>query len=100
MDKYTVLPTDDGHNMRGGWMVHKNGKMQGRPHTKKSAAKRKMRNMASDGDTIEVRKTNGQVQSGYPRTYQGGNSSSSEGNNGGGGRLPGMGTFKTGIGFD
>ena len=98
MDKYTVLPADDGVDMRSNWQVKKNGTTKS-THTKKSAAKRSARQMASPGDTLQIRRTDGSIQSTSTVTRASG-SSDSEDNNGGGGRLPGMGTFKTGIGFD
>jgi len=95
MDKYTVLPADDGIDMRSNWMVHKNGKMK-TTHTKKSAAKRSARQMASEGDTLQIRRTDGSIQS-TSTVRKASSSSESEESSG---RLPGMGTFKTGIGFD
>lgn len=94
MAKFTVLPGDDEVDMRSNWMLHKNGSMVS-SHVKKSAAVSKMRDMASKGDTIELRKTNGQIQAGYPRTYEG--SASQPDSDEQGMPIYGAGTFKTGV---
>jgi hypothetical protein len=52
--------------------------------------------MASEGDTLQIRRTDGSIQS-TSTVRKASSSSESEESSG---RLPGMGTFKTGIGFD
>lgn len=70
--RVTVQPGSDGYNMRGNWVTKRGGKSE--PSTKKSAAIRKARKMANEGDTLVVKGTDGRVLSGYPRTYSGSNS--------------------------
>lgn len=55
-----VQPLPDGVSMRGNWQVKKSG---GRvsTHVKKSAAKRRARQEASDGDTLYIHGVGGQV---------------------------------------
>lgn len=67
--RVTVQPASDGYNMRGNWVTKRGGKSK--PSTKKSAAIRKAREMANEGDTLVVKGTDGRVLSGYPRTYRG-----------------------------
>jgi len=57
----TVLPRDDGHDFQQSWMVHVSGQMKSN-HTTKQAAKNKAREVASDGDTLEIRRSDGTVQ--------------------------------------
>jgi len=59
--KITVLPRDDGHDFQGSWMVHVSGKMKSN-HTTKQAAKNAAREYASEGDTLEIRNTDGKIQ--------------------------------------
>jgi len=66
-----VLPLPDGVNQRGSWQVVVSGK-QHSTHTKKTAAKTEARRVASPGDVIEIRRTDGSVQS--STTYQGSSS--------------------------
>jgi len=61
-DKYTVLPRDDGADFQQSWMVHKNGRMQDN-YTTKEAATNDARAMANEGDTLEIRRTDGTIQS-------------------------------------
>lgn len=95
MARIEVRPAKDGHDMRSNWMVHKNGKMVGRPHVKKSAAKRKMNRIAEEGDLKVVKGTDGQVLAGYPKRHRGSRETNEDQQESG--QLPGMGTFKTGI---
>lgn len=67
--RVTVEPASDGYNMRGNWVTKRGG--TSKPSTKKSAAVRKARRLASEGDTLVVKGTDGRIQSGYPRTYRG-----------------------------
>lgn len=67
--RVTVQPAADGFDMRGNWVTKKGAKSV--PSTKKSAAKRKARELANEGDTLIVKGTDGKVLSGYPRTYRG-----------------------------
>lgn len=67
--RVTVQPAADGFDMRQNWVTKKGGKSM--PSTKKSAAVRKARELASEGDTLVVKGTDGRIQSGYPRTYRG-----------------------------
>lgn len=93
--RYTVLPADDGHDMRSNWMVHKAGNMES-AHTKKSAAKRKARKLASPGDTLQIRRTDGTIQKTV--TVQRGRSGQRDsGEQQSGGGIPGIGAFETGI---
>jgi hypothetical protein len=61
MTVVTVLPRDDGHDFQQSWMVHVSGQMKSN-HTTKQAAKNKAREVASDGDTLEIRRSDGTVQ--------------------------------------
>jgi len=61
MKKVSVRPATDGIDMRSNWMVHVGGKMKS-THTKKSAAVRQAREFASEGDTLEIRRTDGTIQ--------------------------------------
>lgn len=70
--RVTVQPAADGYDMRGNWVTKRGGKRE--PSTKKSAAIRKAREMAKEGDTLVVKGTGGRILSGYPRTYRGSNS--------------------------
>lgn len=67
-----VRPLPDGVNQRGSWQVTVSGSRKS-SHTKKSAAKRKARSIAREGDTIAIYGTNGRKQQSY--TYTGGQSS-------------------------
>ena len=60
MATYRVLPLPDGVSQRYGWQVKKNGRRVSK-HTKKSAAKRKARQMAKSNDSIVIHGMNGQV---------------------------------------
>lgn len=60
MAKIVVKPAADSHDMRGNWVVDAPGKRS--PHVKKSAARRKARRLASSGDTLEIRRTDGTIQ--------------------------------------
>lgn len=79
--RVTVQPAADGYDMRGNWVTKRGGKQE--PSTQKSAAVRKAREMASEGDTLVVKGTDGRVLAGYPRTYQGSNSTTSDDDAGG-----------------
>lgn len=61
MATITVLPRDDGHDFQESWMVHKNGQMQSN-HTTKAAARNAARELVSEGDTLEIRRTDGSIQ--------------------------------------
>jgi len=61
MKTVTVLPRDDGQDFQNSWMVHVNGKMKS-PHVTKQAAINAARGYASDGDTLEIRRTDGSIQ--------------------------------------
>lgn len=56
-----VAPLRDGVDQRGSWQVKKQG-MRKDTHTKKSAAVRRARELATKGDVIEIRRTDGSVQ--------------------------------------
>lgn len=56
-----VMPLDDGTNQRSSWQVRK-GRRRVSTHIKKSAAKRKAKQVANAGDTMEIRGTSGRVQ--------------------------------------
>jgi len=72
-----VRPLPDGVDQRSSWQVRINGTRKD-THTKKSAAKRRARELAREGDTIQIHRTDGTVQDRY--TYRG--SSGSSRNNG------------------
>lgn len=93
MTKYTVLPRDDGEDFRNSWMVHQSGKMKSN-HTTKQAAINAARSMANEGDTLEIRRTDGTIQKTV--TVQGGSSSSTEESSGFG--MPGFGNKDYGKG--
>jgi len=57
----TVLPRDDGADFQESWMVHVSGRMKSN-HTTKQAAKNAAREYANEGDTLEIRRTDGSVQ--------------------------------------
>lgn len=57
-----VLPLPDTTSMRGSWQVKKSGRRVS-SHRKKSAAKRKAKQKASSGDTLQIRRSNGTIQS-------------------------------------
>jgi hypothetical protein len=54
-----VRPADDGHDMRGNWETTGRGSST---HVKKTAAIREARKRAKEGDTLEIRRTDGTVQ--------------------------------------
>lgn len=62
MAVYHVVPDKDHDAQRYGWKVTKVNVGRKSNHTKKSAAKRKAKRLASRGDSIILHKTNGQVQ--------------------------------------
>jgi len=57
-----VLPRDDGQDFQESWMVHVSGKMKSN-HTTKQAATNAAREYANEGDTLEIRRTDGTIQS-------------------------------------
>lgn len=57
----TVAPLPDGTNMRGNWQVKVSGGRVSR-HTKKSAAKRNAKKEANSGDTLKIKRLNGETQ--------------------------------------
>jgi len=61
MTTVTVLPRDDGADFQNSWMVHSGSQMKSN-HTTKQAAKNAAREYASDGDTLEIRRTDGSIQ--------------------------------------
>jgi len=61
MKTVTVLPRDDGQDFQNSWMVHVSSKMKSN-HTTKQAAVNAARDYASDGDTLEIRRTDGSIQ--------------------------------------
>ena len=56
-----VQPLPDGTSMRGNWQVKKSGRRVSK-HLKKSAAKRRARREAMDGDELVIHRTNGSIQ--------------------------------------
>jgi len=92
MTKYTVLPRDDGQDFQNSWMVHKSGKMKSN-HTTKQAAVNAARSMATEGDTLEIRRTDGTIQKTV--TVQDSRSESSEASGFG---MPGFGNADYGKG--
>jgi len=89
MTKYTVLPRNDGQDFRNSWMIHKNGQMKSN-HTTKQAAVNAARSMATEGDTLEIRRTDGTIQKRV--TVQGSSSSSSSQEESAGFMVPGVGS--------
>lgn len=71
-----VRPLNDGVDQRSSWQVRINGSRKD-THTKKSAAKRRARELAREGDTIQIHRTDGTVQESY--TYRGSSGSSRKG---------------------
>jgi hypothetical protein len=67
-----VRPLRDGVDQRSSWQVNINGARKD-THTKKSAAKRRARELAREGDVIQTHRTDGSIQERY--TYRGGNDS-------------------------
>lgn len=68
-----VQPLPDGVNQRSSWQVTV-GRKRESTHTKKAAAKRAARSVATKGDVIVIKRTDGTVQDRY--RYQGGGSKS------------------------
>jgi len=60
MATYRVIPLSDGESQRYGWQVKKNGNQVSK-HTKKSAAKRKARQVKKMNDSLIIHGLNGQV---------------------------------------
>jgi hypothetical protein len=60
MATYRVTPLPDGTSQAYGWQVQKNGRRVSK-HYKKSAAKRKAREMANGPDSVVVHRTDGTV---------------------------------------
>jgi hypothetical protein len=75
-------------------MVHVSGKMKSN-HTTKQAAKNAARDYASDGDTLEIRRTDGSIQK---RVTVQKASSGSESDESGGFGIPGFGNKDYGKG--
>ena len=69
-----VSPLKDNVDQRGSWQVTVNGRRKS-AHTKKTAAKREARRVANIGDTIQIHRTDGSVQT--KKKYQGGSGGSS-----------------------
>lgn len=93
--KIVVKPADDGFDMRGNWVV--DWPKGTSPHTKKSAAKRKARQVASAGDTLEIRRTDGSIQNSV--TVRSASASSSSSSSSGSGSAPyGAGAADIGLG--
>lgn len=63
MAVYRVTPRDDDTDTRQSWKVHKDGVGMVSSHTKKSAAKRKARREAGEGDSIVLHRVDGTVMS-------------------------------------
>lgn len=61
MARVLVSPAADGTDIRSNWEVLKPGSKT-TSHTKKSAAKRRAKRIASSGDTLEIRRTDGTIQ--------------------------------------
>lgn len=61
MATVAVRPLPDGVSQRSNWQVVKSGRRKS-THTKKSAAKRKAKQLASAGDSLKIHRQNGQVQ--------------------------------------
>jgi len=95
MTKYTVLPRDDGHDFQNSWMIHKSGKMKSN-HTTKQAAVNAARSMANEGDTLEIRRTDGTIQKTV--TVRGSSGSSSSKDERAGFSIPGFGQQDYGKG--
>jgi len=62
MAVYHVVPDKDNDTQRYGWKVTKVNVGRKSNHTKKSAAKREAKRLASRGDSIIIHRSNGQVQ--------------------------------------
>jgi hypothetical protein len=60
MATYRVVPLPDTVDQRYGWQVKKGGRRVSK-HTKKSAAKRKARQLAGRGDSVVLHRTDGTV---------------------------------------
>lgn len=68
MATYRVQPLPDGTSLRGNWQLKKSGKRVSK-HLKQSAAIDKAYRKASEGDTLIIHKTDGEVRD--ERTVQG-----------------------------
>jgi hypothetical protein len=62
MAVYHVVPDADGDTQRYGWKVTKVNVGRKSNHTKKTAARREAKRLASKGDSIIIHRKNGQVQ--------------------------------------
>lgn len=71
----SVRPRDDGHDFQESWMVHSQGQMKSN-HTTKSAAKSAAREIANEGDTLVIHRTDGTIQE--RKTVRKGRSDSSD----------------------
>lgn len=58
MATYRVTPLPDTVDQRGSWQVKKNGRRVSK-HVKKSAAKRKARELAGPNDSVVLHRTDG-----------------------------------------
>jgi len=94
MKTIEVRPAPDGYDMQSNWVVAWSGRTSA--HTKKSAAKRKAREVAHDGDQLVIKGTDGAIIKNVTVRDASVGSSESE-QSGDGGILPGIRTFKTGV---
>lgn len=100
MASYSVRPLPDGIDQRSSWQVTGPG---GRisTHTKKSAAKTRARQAASDGDQLKIHGTDGVLQKSVNVRNASGGSSNSKRNGGGPFSLEWAETrIDLGIGYD
>lgn len=61
MPTVAVMPLPDSVSMRSNWQV-KRGSRRVSTHTKKSAARRKAKRVAKQGDTIKIYRMDGTIQ--------------------------------------
>lgn len=62
MATYHVTPDADNDTQRYGWKVTKEGRGRQSNHTKKSAAKRKAKQLAGANDTVVIHRLDGTIQ--------------------------------------